>query len=79
MRIISDPHEKARLSMAYNGSRTYTDRAMTVVPNWAVAPMNWADCYRIVVDGNPVGDPIYEPDGLWKVMDALAEDLGERS
>lgn len=78
MMTISSPEDKARMDITYNGCITYPDRAMTVGNGWGVAPMNWPDCYRVVVDGRPTGDPIFAPEGYWAVMDALATDLGIR-
>lgn len=79
MITITDPHEQARLSIAYNGCITYTDKAMRVIGSWAVAPMNWPHYYRVVVDGQVVGSPIFAPEGFWDVMNVLSEDLGVRS
>lgn len=78
MTVITDPQKKAELAIAYGGSRTLVAQTMTVVKGWGVAPMNWDHCYRIVIDGQATGDPIFAPEGPWAVMDALAADLGIR-
>jgi hypothetical protein len=78
MSTITDPHKKAELAIAYDGSRTLIAQTMTVGNGWGVAPMNWPHCYRIVVDGQATGNPIFAPEGFWAVMDALAADLGIR-